>query len=590
MPTYKAPVADMVYLLGDVFNAEETLKQLPGHEDSSMDLFETVLEAAAKLCEDILTPLNQPGDQVGCRLENGQVRTPPGTKEAYAHFVEGGWMGLSESTEFGGQGMPSVFRFLLSEILSSSNMAFSLFPGLTLGAISAIESHASEELKAEYLPKMISGEWAGAMALTEPHAGTDLGILRTRAVPKDDGSYSITGTKIFITAGDQDLSENIIHLVLARLPDAPAGTQGISLFLVPKFLPKADGSIGARNEWSVGSLEHKMGIMASPTCVINYDGATGWLVGKPNRGLAAMFVMMNAERLFVGVQGLGVAEVAYQNAAAYAKERLQGRGPQSAKGPAPIIDHPDVRRMLLSVRSFAEAARALTVWVAIEMDKAQLLSDTEAREAADDLVALMTPLMKSSFSDLGFEGAVMAQQVLGGHGYVREWGMEQFVRDARIAQIYEGTNGVQAMDLVGRKLSVGDGRLPARLFALMDKAAADAAALPGGKEFATPLAEATNLLRATTARLHDRAATDPAELGAAAADYLRMMAIAAYGWMWTLMASTSLAKGANAAPRDLEKLELARFYMTRQLPQVYGLDRAISAGAAPIMGMRAEAF
>jgi alkylation response protein AidB-like acyl-CoA dehydrogenase len=590
MPTYKAPVADMVYLLADVFDAETTLKQLPGFEDSSLDLFETVLEAAGKLCEDVMMPINQSGDAIGCRLENGSVRTAPGTQEAYKHFVEGGWMGLSESPHYGGQGLPSVFRFLLSEILSSSNLAFSLFPGLTLGAISAIESHASDALKDAYLPKMISGEWCGAMALTEPHSGTDLGILRTRAVPNGDGSYAITGTKIFITAGDQDLTENIIHLTLARLPDAPGGTQGISLFLVPKYLVKPDGGIGARNEWSVGSIEHKMGIMASPTCVINYDGATGWLVGEPNRGLAAMFTMMNAERLFVGVQGLGVAEVAYQNAAAYAKDRLQGRGPQSTTGPAPIIDHPDVRKMLLTVRSFAEAGRALTVWLAIEMDKARLHPDPAARAVADDLVALMTPVVKASFSDLGFEGAVMAQQVLGGHGYVREWGLEQFVRDARIAQIYEGTNGVQAMDLVGRKLSMAGGRLPARLFALIEETVAAAAAIPGATAFAGPLGEATALLKGATARLRERASGDPAELGAAATDYLRMMALVAYGWMWTLMACRSLSRGAAATPRDQEKLEVARFFVTRLLPQVYGLDRAIDAGAGPIMGLAAASF
>ncbi len=461
MPGYTAPMNDMLYVLGDLLGAESVLAALPGCEDVSLSLMEEVLHEAGRFCSDVVQPLNRSGDEEGCTLENGVVRTPKGFPDAYAAFVDGGWASLSHDPAKGGQGLPRALQLLLDEMLSSANFAFGLFPGLTRGAVEAIAHHASDELKDAYLPKMISGEWTGAMALTEAHAGTDLGLLRTKAEPAADGTYRVTGSKIFISAGDHDLAANVVHLVLARLPDAPPGNRGISLFLIPKYLPDGAGEPGPRNGLSVGSIEHKMGIKASPTCVMNYDGATGWLMGQPHRGLAAIFTMMNAERLFVGIQGLGIAEAAYQGAAGYAKDRLQGRPPGVDGGPAqPILGHPDVRRMLLTIRGFTEAGRALAVWLALEMEKAARHREAAARAEADGLVTLLTPVIKAAFSDLGFEAAVLGQQVLGGHGYVREWGMEQLVRDARIAQIYEGTNGVQAMDLVGRKLAMEGGGLP----------------------------------------------------------------------------------------------------------------------------------
>src|SRR5690349_6812998 len=449
MPAYKAPVEDMLYVLGELLDVEAVLAMLPGEEEVPLALMAAVLEEAGRFCAEVLQPLNVSGDTAGCSLEHGVVRTPPGFREAYAAFVDGGWAGLSHDPAHGGQGLPRALQLLVDEMMSSANFAFGLFPGLTHGAVEAIAQHADAALKAAYLSKMVSGEWTGAMALTEAQAGTDLGLLRTQARPAADGSYRVAGSKIFISAGDHDLAENVVHLVLARLPDAPAGVKGISLFLVPKFLPDAVGRPGERNSLSVGSLEHKMGIKASPTCVMNYDGAKGWLIGEPHRGLNAMFTMMNAERLFVGMQGLGVAEAAYQGAAAYAKGRLQGRGPgKGPGGPESILVHPDVRRMLLTIRAFTEAGRALATWTALEMEKAARHPDPATQAEAAGLVALLTPVIKAGFTDLGFEAAVLGQQVFGGHGYVREWGMEQLVRDVRIAQIYDGTNGVQAMDLV----------------------------------------------------------------------------------------------------------------------------------------------
>lgn len=591
MPMYTAPTDDMLYVLGDLLGAESALAALPGCEAVSLSLMGEVLREAGRFCSEVVQPLNQSGDEEGCTLENGVVRTPDGFPEAYQAFVDGGWASLSHDPAQGGQGLPRALQLLTDEMLSSANFAFGLFPGLTRGAVEAIMHHADDELKSAYLPKMISGEWTGAMALTEAHAGTDLGLLRTKAEPAGDGSYTVTGSKIFISAGDHDLAANVIHLVLARLPGAPSGNKGISLFLIPKYLPAKAGNSGPRNTISVGSIEHKMGIKASPTCVMHYDGATGWLVGQPNRGLAAMFTMMNAERLFVGVQGLGIAEAAYQGAADYAKARLQGRPPGVGVGPAqPIIAHPDVRRMLLTIRGFVEAGRALAVWLALEMEKAARHPEAAAREEADGLVALLTPVIKAAFSDLGFEAAVLGQQVLGGHGYVREWGMEQLVRDARIAQIYEGTNGVQAMDLVGRKLAMKEGGLPRRFFALVRETIRAGVALPGSEAFTAPLAAALAGLENSTDQLHRRAAQDPAELGAAATDYLRFMALVALGWMWARMALHALALGDAAQPFHRRKLAVARFYMARLLPQTLGLEAAISAGATTLMALEADDF
>mgnify|MGYP001009876197 FL=1 len=459
MASYIPPIDDIAFLLNDVLDFDTLMQALPGHEEVNAELAVSVLEEGGKFCAGVLEPINRSGDEEGCKLDNGRVTTPKGIADAYKAFVEAGWGGLSGAVEFGGQGLPRVMQILLDEMLSSANLSFGLFPGLTRGAVEAIEYHASEELKATYLPKMISGEWTGAMALTESSAGTDLGLLTTRAEPVGDGSYKVKGNKIFISSGDHDFGGNVVHLVLARLPDAPKGVKGISLFLVPKFLVNADGSLGARNGMSVGSLEHKMGIHAQPTCVMNYDGAVGWLVGEPGRGLNAMFTMMNAERLFVGIQGLGIAEAANQKAVTYARERLQGRSVDGTRGPVAIIEHPDVRKMLLTGRSFIDGARALAIWAAMQMDIASRHPDAEERRKADGFVALLTPVIKAAFTDFGFETAVMSQQVFGSHGYIREWGMEQFVRDARITQIYEGTNGVQAMDLVGRKLTMENGAL-----------------------------------------------------------------------------------------------------------------------------------
>jgi len=587
MATYAAPVDDIAFLLKRVFDFDGTVSALPGFEEVNAELAVSVLEEAGKFAAGVLEPLNRPGDEEGCTLADGLVTTPKGIATAYRAFADAGWCSLSGDPDYGGQGLPRVLQILLDEMLSSANLSFGLFPGLTRGAVEAIGHHASDELKATYLPKMISGEWTGAMALTEASAGTDLGLLSTRALPNGDGSYAITGTKIFISSGDQDFGGNVIHLVLARLPDAPKGVKGISLFLSPKFLVNADGSLGGRNALSVGALEHKMGIHAQPTCVMNYDGATGWLVGEPGRGLNAMFTMMNAERLFVGIQGLGIAEAANQKAVAYAKERLQGHGTDGTPGPVAIINHPDVRKMLLTGRAFTEAARALAVWTALQMDIADRHPDEAVRREADGLVALLTPVVKAAFTDFGFETAVASQQVLGGHGYIREWGMEQYVRDVRIAQIYEGTNGVQAMDLVTRKLGLDGGKLPLRFFALI-RADLDAATPAAGDALVTPVAEALARLEGATARL--AANSGAVEAGAAATDYLRLFALVSFGWMWVRMAAAAAAAGDTATPVEQRKPALARIFVERMLPQTLGLDAALAYGAPSLMALPADAF
>jgi alkylation response protein AidB-like acyl-CoA dehydrogenase len=591
MPAYAAPTADMLYLLGPLLNAEAASAARDGAEPCSLALMQDVLTEAGRFCAEAVQPLNRSGDEAGCRLENGVVRTPAGFPEAYAAFVAGGWASLSHPPAHGGQGLPRALQLLLDEMLAGANFSFGLFAGLTRGAVEAIDRHASDALKQVYLPPMVEGRWTGAMALTEAQAGSDLGLLRSRAEPDGDGAWRITGSKIFISAGDHDLAENIVHLVLARLPGAPAGTRGISLFLVPKFLPDQAGRPGPRNAMSPGAIEAKMGLHASPTCVINYDGATGWLVGPEHRGLAAMFTMMNAERLYVGIQGLGIAEAAYQGAAAYARGRLQGRAPGVAAGPAqPILVHPDVRRMLLTIRAFTESGRALAIWTALEMDAAAAHPDAARRAGAEAMVALLTPVIKALFTDLGFEAAVLGQQVLGGHGYVRDWGMEQLVRDARVAQIYEGTNGIQAMDLVGRKILADGGATAARFFAMLHDTLAAAAALPGADTHAAPLAAALARLESATARLAASAADDPYEPGAAAADYLRLFGLVALGWMWLRMALLALAHGSKASAQDRAKLAVAGFFMARILPQTAGLDLALQSGAAPVMALAEDSF
>ena len=457
MQSFTPPTDDYRFLLTEVLDFDAAMADL-GKDDINSELALIVLEEAGRFSADRLQPLNRSGDEEGSRIVDGTVCTPVGFAEAYREFAEAGWCGLSGNPAYGGQGLPFILQLWLDEMVSSVNLSFGLFPGLTRGAAEAIGTHANDQLKAIYLPRMIRGEWTGAMALTESHSGTDLSLLKTKAMPRSDGSYAVSGQKIFSSSGDHDFGGNIVHLVLARLPDAPPGIKGISLLLVPKFLPDPGGDFSVRNGMSVGSLEKKMGIHAQPTCVMNYDEATGWLVGEPNRGLAAMFTMMNTERLFVGIQGLGIAGGAYQQAVGYARERLQGRSADGTKPLVAIIGHADIRRMLLKVRAFVEAGRALAGWTALQLDRSHAHPDAAERTKADNLVALLTPVVKAAFTDFGFESAVQAQQVFGGHGYIREWGMEQYVRDARIAQIYEGTNGVQAMDLVGRKLGLGGGR------------------------------------------------------------------------------------------------------------------------------------
>ena len=572
MQSYIPPIDDYRFLLEEVLDFDGAMTALG--KDVDCGLATAVLEEAGKFCADHLHPLNRQGDEQGARLVDGSVVMPDGFAAAYHAFVEAGWPSLAADPDHGGQGLPFILQLWLDEMLSASNLSFGLFPGLTRGAMEAIAAHASDDLKTRYLAPLISGEWTGAMALTESGAGTDLALLKTKAEDLGDGRFAITGQKIFISSGDHDMASNIVHLVLARLPDAPAGVKGISLFLVPKMLPD-----DTRNTMSVGALEKKMGIHAQPTCVMNYDGATGWLVGEPHRGLAAMFTMMNAERLMVGIQGLGIAGAAYQQAAAYAKDRLQGRSSDGGRGPVAIIEHADVRRMLLKVRAFVEAGRALAGWTALQWDRAQGHADPAIRADADALVALLTPVVKAAFTDFGFESAVVAQQVFGGHGYIREWGMEQFVRDARIAQIYEGTNGVQAMDLVGRKLPMAGGTVVERLF---DQIEMDLQKCEG-VEMAERVRNALGLLRDATIALR-RAGADAA--GAAAVDYLRLFALVCLGWMWTRMAAVATGD----SPLHASKRALAEFFVLRLLPESEGLARAIGAGEASLMAMPGDAF
>ena len=502
MPTYKAPVTESLFLLNDVFHWDR-YSSLPGFGDASPDIVEAVLLEAAKLCEQTLQPINQSGDEEGCtRNADGSVTTPKGFGAAYKAFTEGGWVGLAANAEYGGQGLPYTLAAVVNEYSTSANMAFTMYPGLTQSAIAAVDEHASDELKALYLPKMISGEWSGTMNLTEPHCGTDLGLLKTKAAPNGDGSYAITGQKIFISAGEHDLSENIVHLVLARIEGAPEGTRGISLFIVPKFLPDGSANPGTGNNVSCGSIEHKMGIHANSTCVMNYDGSQGWLIGEENRGLPAMFVMMNEARLGVANQGLSQSEAAYQNAVAYARERLQGRalsGPAQPDKPAdPLLVHPDVRRMLLEIRAFNEAARALMIYASLRADISHRDPDEKTRQTADDILSLLTPVLKGVFTDKGFENTVKAQQVFGGHGYIKEWGMEQFVRDARIAMIYEGANGIQALDLVGRKLAQNGGRAVTAFFGEVGATVKEGLDDEAVKPYAEPLKTSLDHLQAAT--------------------------------------------------------------------------------------------
>ena len=596
MPSYKAPVEDVSFLLNDVFQIDR-YDNLPGFSDASADVREAIIGEAAKLAEEVLQPLNRTGDLEGCkRKDDGSVTTPKGFKEAFKQLAEGGWLGLSAPAEYGGQGLPVTLSQTVNEFQCSANMAFAMYGGLTMGATAALLVHGTDEQKKTYVPKMVAGEWTGTMNLTEPHCGTDLGLLRTKAVRQADGSFKITGTKIFISAGEHDLTDNIIHLVLARIEGAPSGIKGVSLFVVPKFLVNPDGTVGQRNGVTCGSIEHKMGIHGNSTCVMNYDNATGWLIGEENKGMQGMFVMMNEARLGVAVQGLAQSEVAYQNAVTYARERLQGRSLTGAKAtdkPAdPIIVHPDVRRTLLSIRAFNEAARAMVIWTSLKSDVAHRSQDPKDRQAADDHMGLMTPVMKGYMTDLGFANAVQAQQMFGGHGYIAEHGMEQFVRDARIAMIYEGANGIQALDLVGRKLPRDGGRAVMAFFAEVGSFAKEHGADEAMKPYVTPLSTALGHLQQATTWLMQNAMTKPDNAGAAATDYLHLFGLVTFAYMWAKMAKVAQDKiaASGSSPYLSTKLTTGRFFMERVLPETAAHLAKIQAGSASMMELPAEAF
>ncbi len=597
MPVYKAPVRDARFIIGEVLRLED-YAGLPGFEAATPDLVDAILEEGGRFCSEVLAPLNLPGDQQGCtRHADGSVTTPDGFRQAFAMFREAGWGTLSAPEAFGGQGLPEVIGFAIEEFMCSANQAFAMYPGLTNGAISAIRARASDVLQQKYLAPMVSGEWLGTMNLTEPHAGTDLGMIRTRAEPNADGSWSITGTKIFISAGEHDLAENIIHLVLAKTPGAPDSSKGISLFLVPKVLVNEDGSLGARNAVSCGAIEHKMGIHANATSVMNYDGATGWLVGEENKGLAAMFIMMNAARLGVGIQGLGQAEVAYQNGAAYALERRQGRaltGPADPQEKADLLMvHPDVRRMLMDAKAFTEGMRALALWGALQVDLTHKAATEAERQMADDLISLLTPVIKGYGTDLGFATAVDMQQIWGGHGYIAENGMEQFVRDARIAMIYEGANGVQAMDLVGRKLAQNGGRAIQAFFALIDAECAAAKVDLELSDLAARVEKTNGELKAATMWFMQNGMSNPENVGAGAYHYMHIMGIVSLGLMWLRMAVAArkaLGAGSGDAAFYQAKLITARHFAERSGPDAGALRRKIEAGSEAIMTLGAEAF
>ncbi len=596
MPTYTAPLDDIRFVLHDLLNVE-SLSKLPAYEDTaSAELIDQILEEGAKLCEDQLFPINMSGDEEGCHYDNDVVTTPKGFKEAYKLFTEGGWTGVSADPEYGGMGLPHTVNFVMQEMICSSNLSFGMYPGLSQGAIDAILIHGSQAQKDLYLPKMVAGTWTGTMNLTEPHCGTDLGLIRTKAEPHPDGdgSWAITGQKIYISAGEHDLSENIIHLVLARLPGAPEGVKGISLFIVPKFLPEEDDK---KNSLRCSSIEHKMGIKASATCVMDFEGAKGILLGAEHKGLKAMFTMMNAARLGVGMQGLGIAEVSYQNAVAYAKDRLQMRALGGAKFPEkpadPIIVHPDIRRMLLASRSVVEGARALSYWVGMALDVSERSEDKSQAEAAEDLVALMTPIIKAYQTDMGFEIANHAIQVHGGAGYIAEYGVEQYARDARIAMIYEGTNGIQALDLVGRKLALNMGRSLRRFFHPVSEYIEANQGNEALTEFVFPLAKAFAKLQQSTATIAQKGLKDPNEAGAASVDYLRQFALVALAYMWIQMiekAQEKLEAGEGDKEFYEQKIRTGRFFFQRMLPEADARFKMIMAGAQTLMDSPAEAF
>lgn len=597
MAKYQAPLRDMRFVLNEVFKAGELWASLPElAEVADTETADAILEEGARLTARELAPLNRSGDEEGAHWDNGKVTTPAGFKEAFAIYAKGGWVGLVGNPEYGGMGMPKMLSVQFEEMVYSANNSFALYPALTAGACLALNAHASDAIKETYLPNMYAGIWSGSMCLTEPHSGTDLGLVRTRAEPQADGSYRVTGTKIFITGGEHDLSENIIHMVLARLPDAPEGPRGISLFLIPGILVNEDGSLGERNGVSCGSIEHKMGIKASATCVMNFDGARGYLVGEINKGLTAMFTMMNYERLSIGIQGLGCSEMSYQNALEYARERIQGRSATGAVQPDkiadPILVHPDVRRMLLNIKATTEAGRAFSTYVARQLDLSRYSENADEKACAEDLVALLTPIAKAFFTDIGLENCIQGQQIFGGHGYIREWGQEQLVRDVRIAQIYEGTNGIQALDLMGRKTVANGGRFFAG-FAREVKKFLEFANTGKMTEFNAPLAEALKNLETLTTWVIDNAADNPNEVGAASVEYLHVFGYTAYAYMWALMAKTAqdqLAAGTEEESFYLGKLTTARYFYKRLLPRIHSLSQAVMSGADPLFELADDQF
>ncbi|NVD34924.1 acyl-CoA dehydrogenase C-terminal domain-containing protein [Marinobacter lutaoensis] len=597
MPEYKAPLRDIKFVMNELLNSEQHYANLEGAEDATPDMVDAIIQEGAKFCEQVLSPLNPVGDREGCTWSEDGVKTPTGFKEAYQQYVEGGWPSMTADPTYGGQGLPHSIGLVISEMVGTANWSWGMYPGLSHGATNTIEAHGTEEQKQVYLTKLISGEWTGTMCLTEPHCGSDLGTLRTKAEPNPDGSYSITGTKIFISAGEHDMAENIVHIVLARLPGAPEGTKGISLFIVPKRLPNEDGSAGERNAVSCGSIEHKMGIHGNATCVMNFDGAKGWLIGPENKGLNCMFTFMNTARIGTAIQGLGSAELAFQGSLAYAKERLAMRslsGPKNPEGPAdPIIVHPDVRRMLLTQKAVAEGARALIYLAGQQVDIVHAGKSEEERKAADALLGFLTPIAKAFLTEIGYEAANLGLQVFGGHGYISEWGMEQNVRDARISMIYEGTTGIQALDLLGRKVLMTQGealKLFTKQVHLFCKENADNAQL---KEFIEPLAAINKEWGELTMKIGMTAMKNREEVGAASVDYLMYSGYAVFAYLWARMAKVALDKMADGTTEEMfynAKVQTARFYFKRILPRTKAHAEAMLAGADTLLDMPEEAF